>query len=95
MMKTKDPNAQIRNKDLDEAVDAIMGGVNKIIVGVEGLATEMRTGFKQVDSKLNKVETELAEVKDEVGGLKADLVDTVSKKEFHQIKSKVDKYLTI
>jgi len=36
---------------------------------------------------------EISWVRDDIDGLKADLVGTVSKGEFNKLKSKVDKYL--
>ena len=96
MRKTKDPNAQITNKDLNEAVDAILAGMDKIIL-------ETRNGFSNINENFatkkdlllvkDELKTEILWLKDDIEGVTADLVDTVSKKEHNKLKAKVDKYL--
>jgi hypothetical protein len=87
MAKTKDPNARATNQDLSEAVDAILKGM-------DNLFKEERKFNVQTFTSKDDLKTEIGWVRDDINGLKADLVDTVSKKEFNQLKGKVDKYLT-
>ena len=55
--------------------------------------------FDQVDKRLDNVEGRLdtldvgqSYLKDQINGLEADLSDTPSRKEFQELKSKVDQY---
>ena len=59
------------------------------------MRAEMNTRFDEVDNRLRKVEVELSFVKDEMNGLKADLSTTPSRREFQELKSKVEKHYTI
>lgn len=80
---------QITNKNLLEAVDTILKGIDNIIL-------ETRNGFKQISENFATKEDlsrEVGWVRDDIKGLTADLVDTVSKKEHNKLKMKVDKYL--
>ncbi len=74
---------------LDQAVEAILGGVDELLAGLRG---EMNGRFDKVEGRLDKVKVELAHVKDIVNGLKADLADTPSRREFEQLKTRVDKH---
>jgi hypothetical protein len=72
MTKT-DPNEPVTRGILDEAVEAILKGMDKM---VRRLGSEMNSRFEEVDERLKKIEIELTHVKDTVNGLKADLSDT-------------------
>ncbi len=69
-MTTKDPKAFVTNEYLDEAVETIIKGMDGI---ANGLKTEMKSGFHQVNTRLDKIEAEITWVKDDVKGLTADL----------------------
>jgi archaellum component FlaC len=73
---------------LDEAVDSILGGMDKLYDKFKG---EMSTRFDNVENRLRNVEVELSHVKDEINGLKTDLSDTPSRKEFEEVKTRIDK----
>jgi len=70
---------------LNEAVEAILEGMNNMI---ERLRSEMNTRFDSLEAKLNQTRTEF---KDEINGLKADLSTTPSRREFEELKTRVDK----
>jgi peptidoglycan hydrolase CwlO-like protein len=62
----------------------------------EELKSIMNKNFTQINNKLDKLDMKIEEVDvkvekidDQFEGLKAELSDTVSKKEFNQFKSKV------
>ena len=74
---------------LNDAVDTILTGMNNIVEGLEG---KMNTRFDRVENRLKTVEVELSYVKDEIKGLKADLSDTPSRREFEKLKTRVDKH---
>ena len=83
-------------KDLDEVVRAILAGTEGLI---NNLRREMISGFqkmdkrfKGVDNRLNKLEVGQSHLKDQIDGLKADLSETPSRREFQQLKSKVDRH---
>jgi len=67
---------------LDEAVDAILKGVDALFRQFKG----------EVDKRFDKVESEINFVKTDVRDIKADLSNTPSRKEFNELKTKVDRY---
>jgi len=48
--------------------------------------------FDRVDRRLDTLEVGQFYLKDKINGLKADLPDTPSRREFQQLKSKVDRH---
>lgn len=83
---SKDPNSPTTNKDLSEAVDAIMNGMDKIITSVNNLSTEMKNGFKHISENFatkEDLKRENGWVRDDIKGLTGELSGTVSKKEFN------------
>ena len=80
MAKPKyDPNEVVTRKMLDEFVEAILAGIGDLINNVRReLREEMRSGFKKVDHRLNKLEVGQVHLKDQINGLKADLSATPS-----------------
>ncbi len=94
-MKNDNDKEYITKATLNEAVDAILEGVNKMVVGLQ---TDMNARFDKVDgrfegveNRLDKVEAELTHVKDEINCLKADLSDTPSRQEFEALKLQVER----
>jgi len=63
-----------------------------IVPAFENLRKEMNARFEQIDHRLGKLETGQAHLKDQIEGLKADLSDTPSRKEFNELKAQVDRY---
>jgi archaellum component FlaC len=91
MNSKQNPNEPVTVGTLNEAVDAILEGIEKMVGGVRG---EMNERFDKVDNRLQGVETEVRFVKDEINGLKADLSTTPSRGEFEELKTKVNKVLS-
>ena len=97
MAKSKnDPNKPVTMKDLDEVVRAILAGTEGLF---NELRREMKSGFEKLYKRFDKVEGRLdvlevgqGHLKDQINGLKADLSDTPSRREFQQLKSKVDRH---
>ena len=94
---TKDLNASVTNKTLNEAVDVIMKGMDKIIdtlrSEMQGLFGKERKFNMETFATKEDLKREASWLRDDIKGLTADLSDTVAKKEFSQLKTKVDKYL--
>ncbi len=88
-MKKVDSKEPVNRGMLDEAVQAILEGMDKM---VGGLRSEMNSRFEKVDDNLRQLDVELSGVKDTVNGLKAEFSDTPSRKEFTELKAKVDKF---
>lgn len=84
-MAKPNPNEIVNRVTLNEAVDAILEGMNNM---VEDLKSEMNTRFDNLEAKVNQTKNEL---KDDVDGLKADLSTTPSRREFEELKARVDK----
>jgi hypothetical protein len=88
-MTTKaDPNEPVKLGMLNEAVDAILEGMSKM---VEGLENKMHSRFDNLEAKVNNNHNDL---KDEIDGLKADLSTTASRQELEELKEKVNKLLS-
>lgn len=67
--------------------------------GIEKLRKEVKIGFNKVDSRFTKLDSKLAKqkveisaIRDDIKGLKADLSDTPSRKQFEKLKRKVNRY---
>lgn len=89
MAKPKiDPNEPVTRKMLDQAVDAILKGMDKMVGGLRG---EMNARFKAVDDRFDKVELGQKFLKDDIRGLKGELSGTPSKREFEKLKTRVGK----
>jgi len=99
-MKKKNLNTPLIRKDLDEAVETILDGMDNMLNSPDG---EIQKRFKSIDNRFgaidNRFDTLEAKVNlvdkhltDEINGLKADLSTTVSKAEFNQLKAKVDHF---
>jgi len=94
----KDPSEPVRLGVLNEAVDAILEGMEKMVGGVRGemvcFRNEVNGRLDRVENRLQSVETEVRYVKDEIHGLKADLSTTPSRRELEELKTKVNKALS-
>ena len=87
------PNAPIVRKDLDDAVSAILEGMDNMFKDPDNPMNKRLDGVEYRLSELEtKVDNHYKWLKDDISGLKADLSDTVSRKEFNQLKSRVNKY---
>lgn len=83
---------------LNEAVDTILEGMERLMDGkikeskqrtdgkLATLGNDIRQEIKDESKRLEAI------IKDETDGLKAELSKTVSRKEFNELKGKVDKY---
>ena len=102
-MAKVDPNEPVNRGMLDEAVDTLLKGMDNLYerfkgelnTRLESLKGEMNTRFDNVENRLRNVEVELSHVKDEVNGLKADLSTTPSRKEFEELKDKVEEHIQL
>ena len=94
-MKRKDPF--VTKSMLDQAVEAILQGFGRLVEETKReLRGEIQIAKKELKAGISGVETslktEIRFVKDDINGLTAELSDTPSRKEFNQLKSRVDKY---
>jgi hypothetical protein len=94
LMIKRDPKTSVTNETLDEAVDTILKGMDNMFK--EERKFNSQTFATKEDLKLTKEElkTDISWLKDDIKGLTADLSDTPTKKEFNELKGKVDKYLS-
>jgi archaellum component FlaC len=79
----------VTKEQLDEAVDTILDGVSNLF---DQLRTDVNGVEKRLSDEIKDVKAELIYVKDEINGLKAELSDTPSRREFNELKSRVDEY---
>ncbi|MDP1710256.1 MAG: hypothetical protein Q8L28_01440 [bacterium] len=82
-MTKVNPNQPATKGMLDEAVDAILEGMNN-------LYTKHDQRFDKVDKRLDKIEGDVYFIKRNVKDIKIELVDIPTKKEFGDLKRKVD-----
>lgn len=68
-----------------EGIDAILAGVEKMF-GEQDKRNEKKFATKE------DLKREAGFLKDEINGLKADLSNTPSRREFEELKARVDKY---
>ena len=71
---------------LDEAVELILNGVEKMIGNLRG---EMNTKFDKVDERFDKLEAGQKDLQRQISDLKLDIP---TQKEFGAIKRRVEKY---
>jgi hypothetical protein len=88
-MAKSDSSEPVNREMLDEAVSAILQGMDKMFGKLNG---EMVERFGKVEEEIRGMKVELSHVKDKISGLKADLSITPSRKEFEQLKTRVDKH---
>lgn len=93
----KDLLEALKSLPSEERVKEIVLEVSDIVLkGVDALIQEMRnetkSRFENVDNCLDKLEVELRHVKDTVNGLKADFSTAPSRREFNELKRRVDRY---
>lgn len=70
LMAKKDPKAFVTNETLGEAVGTILGGMDDLI---ERQNEHLDQRFNKVDKRLDRIESEVTWVKDDIKGLTADL----------------------
>ena len=86
MTKTKlDPNGPVPRGALDEAVDAILKGVEQMFAKLDKRLDRLEGGQQELKG-------EVAHLKDEVKSLNAELSDTPSSRAFNELKARVDEY---
>lgn len=92
-MSKGNPNEPVTRGMLDEAVSAILAGMDNLYERFKGevdsFKSEMNTRFESMDAKIDQSKNEL---KDDINGLKADLSTTPSRREFDDLKKRVDKH---
>lgn len=71
-----------------EVADTVAG----IADVIDELREEMNSRFDKVGGRLDTLDVGQSHLKDQINGLKADLSDTPSRREFQQLKSKVDRH---
>lgn len=100
LMSKKDPKAFVTNEVLDEtlgeAVETILKGMDTMFkeerkYNSQTFAT--KEDLKEFATK-GELKAEISWIRDDIKGLTGELSKTVSKKDFNQLKSKVDKYLS-
>lgn len=80
-------------KDMRSIANEVVGdAADKILQGMDQLFAEQNERLARMDERLAKVEVGLSHVRDEVKGLKADLSLMVSRKEFNELKEKVERF---
>ena len=90
MDNKQDPKAAVTNEVLSKTLNK---AIDTILTGMDNLLKEERIFNVQTFATKEDLEREIGWVRDDIKGLTGELSQTVSKKEFNQLKSKVDKYI--
>ncbi len=85
-MKKTDPKEPVSRGVLDEAVEAVLKGVEKMFGNLCG---EMNARYTKVDGRFDKLESGREDLQRQISDLK---LDTPTQKEFGTIKRRVEKY---
>jgi predicted nuclease with TOPRIM domain len=91
-MSKNDSKQPVNRGMLDEAVDTLLEGMDKLYERFKG---DLDTRFDNVENRLRNMEVELSHFKGEIGGLKAELSDTPSRGEFEELKSSIKKHQSL
>ncbi len=87
VMTNKSDKELVTRGMLDDAVKAILEGMDRLFGGLKaefgGLKAEM-------NEKFDKIETDISYIKHDIRDIKAELSDTPSKREFNELKEKVE-----
>lgn len=82
-MTNNDPKSPVTNEMLQQAVDAIIAGVERMLGdGLSGLRTEMTTRFEKLESGQRDIKRQINDLK----------IDIPTRKEFEDLKSRVNKH---
>lgn len=87
----------ITKKDMQDVVQkVVLEATDTILDGVQGMFDEQHKAnnqeFAKVNGRIDALSTEVKGLKDEIDGIKADISTVPTRKEFTQLKSKVDKF---
>ena len=83
---TKGLDSPLTIRIFEKTMDSIGQTLNKIIDRLEGVEGRLT----KVESRLDNVETELHFMHDDINGLKSEFSMSPSRKEFDQLKDKVE-----
>ena len=85
-MTTKNGDQRVTKSMLDEAVEAILKGM-------DNLAKSLRSEFKGLlKEEIEPVKNDITFIKRDVRDIKVEISDTPSRREFNDLKGRVDKY---
>ena len=88
-MSKRDANKAVTKEVLDDAAATIIKGMDNLF---EDLRWEIKRNLDEIKSGQQELKVSISYLKDEVKGLKADLSDTPSRRQLHELKERVDKY---
>lgn len=83
--------------DLRESVDAILVGMNNIYLElIDKMATkdDLKKLETKLESRMENIETEVGFVRQDISDIKADLSLTPTRREFNELKTKVDRIVS-
>lgn len=87
MAKANDDKKTATKRDIREAVDAVLKGVENLL---EKFAT--KDDLSRVERKADKLDVKVSKLSDQMDGLEADLSVTPSRRQFEKLKAEVDKH---
>ena len=91
-MAKKDQSATVTNRMLDEAKDAILDGINGMFLERDKRLNRIEKRQTSMENLLSDLKVELSHEKDTVNGLKGEFARIPTRKEFDELKARVDKY---
>ena len=94
-MTKVDPNATVTNQTLGDAVEAILEGVDRMFKEERKFNVQTFATKDELRSTKDELKNEIVWLKNDVKGLTEEFSDSPSKREFNQLKVKVDKYFAV
>ena len=73
---------------VQEATDTILAGIDKLFQNV-ATKDDLFNVESGITKRLDKIESEMSFIKDDIQGIKADLSNTVNRREFEALKEQV------
>ncbi len=87
-MAGQDPNEPVTRGMLDEAVSALLNGM-------DNLYQRFRNEIAPLTKDVSSIQTDVTFIKRDIHDIKADLSDTPSRREFNKLKDKVEDHIQL
>lgn len=91
-MAKRGSKAPVTSEKLNQAVDAILAGVDRLFSEHGGRLDKIAGRLEKLEQGQQTIRLQLSGIKDEMKGLKAEFSDAPSRREFKELKARVDKY---
>ena len=91
-MDSKKQNGNATKKDLQEFGDAILSGMQEMFDQQDKRFDNVEGRLDNLEQNVSELKMDMRQVKDDMKGIKAEFSDTPTKREFSELRERVDKY---